>query len=141
MTKRFEFDAAHRLPLHQGKCKHLHGHRYAVEVEIAAETDGQGMVTDFGAVKAIVGRWIDEKWDHATIVVESDAVLLEFLQRIGSRYYVMHERHCQPTAELMAIELYEQCADRLCRPGAPTGAKVTAVTVYETPTSSARYEP
>ena len=29
-----EFDAAHSLPGYQGKCAHLHGHTYQVEVVV-----------------------------------------------------------------------------------------------------------
>ena len=34
-TRRIEFDAAHRVMGHEGKCKHLHGHRYALEARVA----------------------------------------------------------------------------------------------------------
>jgi 6-pyruvoyltetrahydropterin/6-carboxytetrahydropterin synthase len=43
ITKRFVFDAAHQLPNHDGKCAHLHGHTYTLEV------DAQGPVTEYGS--------------------------------------------------------------------------------------------
>jgi 6-pyruvoyltetrahydropterin/6-carboxytetrahydropterin synthase len=30
ITRRLEFDAGHRIPHHDGQCRHLHGHRYAI---------------------------------------------------------------------------------------------------------------
>lgn len=77
VTKIFEFEAAHRLPHHKGKCCNLHGHTYKLEVEVAArvvdfyaandpgEVRGEitGMVIDFGNLKNIVKETIDEL-DH-----------------------------------------------------------------------------
>ena len=36
ITRRLEFDAGHRIPNHQSQCRHLHGHRYALEVTLVA---------------------------------------------------------------------------------------------------------
>jgi len=58
VCKVFRFEAAHKLPNHDGKCKNLHGHSYRVEVEAAGEggpADGradEGMVLDFAVLKA-----------------------------------------------------------------------------------------
>jgi len=46
-----EFEAAHFLPGHQGKCANLHGHTWRVELTIRSETLNDGMVTDFIEVK------------------------------------------------------------------------------------------
>ena len=60
ITRRLEFDAGHRIPDHASQCRHLHGHRYALEITLSGDTikrDGSpvnGMVMDFGDVKAIV---------------------------------------------------------------------------------------
>ena len=59
ITRRLEFDAGHRIPDHKSQCRHLHGHRYAIEITLAGEIirqDGDaanGMVMDFSEVKAI----------------------------------------------------------------------------------------
>ena len=56
ITRRLEFDAGHRIPNHDSRCRHLHGHRYAIEVTVSgdivtAEGDAeQGMVTDFAGM-------------------------------------------------------------------------------------------
>ncbi|MDP2804397.1 MAG: 6-carboxytetrahydropterin synthase, partial [Gallionellaceae bacterium] len=53
ITRRLEFDAGHRIPNHNSQCKHLHGHRYAIEITLSGNiiaTEGiseQGMVMDF----------------------------------------------------------------------------------------------
>lgn len=52
------FDASHQLPdsdfLITKKCANLHGHTYAVDVEIETEELNAGMIIDFSAVKQTV---------------------------------------------------------------------------------------
>ncbi|MHB8760606.1 MAG: 6-pyruvoyl trahydropterin synthase family protein, partial [Thiobacillus sp.] len=35
ITRRLEFDAGHRIPNHGSQCRHLHGHRYALEITLS----------------------------------------------------------------------------------------------------------
>ncbi|MQM35299.1 MAG: 6-carboxytetrahydropterin synthase QueD, partial [Candidatus Accumulibacter phosphatis] len=37
ITRRLEFDAGHRIPDHKSQCRHLHGHRYALEITLGGE--------------------------------------------------------------------------------------------------------
>ena len=37
ITRRLEFDAGHRNPDHRSQCRHLHGHRYAMEITLSGE--------------------------------------------------------------------------------------------------------
>lgn len=68
LVKRFSFDAAHKLPNHNGKCKNLHGHTYFLEVTITGEVnDETGMLLDFGVVKDVVKKLVIEKFDHQYI--------------------------------------------------------------------------
>lgn len=77
ICKRFEFEAAHRLPLHKGKCKNYHGHSYKLEVCIQGMTkpyygvhqdnSETGMVMDFGKLKNIVNELIINKLDHTLL--------------------------------------------------------------------------
>ena len=81
ITRKFTFDAAHRLINHKGKCANLHGHRYVAEITLQAkQLDELGMVVDFSEVKRIIGDWIDHRWDHNTILHPGDPfnrILLE----------------------------------------------------------------
>ena len=57
LTKRFRFEAAHRLPrAPEGhKCRRLHGHSYHVEVAIRGEVDDDaGWLCDFADIAAAV---------------------------------------------------------------------------------------
>ena len=71
IAKEFNFDMAHMLDGHDGKCKNLHGHTYKLQVEVAGElvADGakRGMVMDYADLKAIVKTHILDPMDHAFI--------------------------------------------------------------------------
>lgn len=120
------FDAAHRLPSHPGKCSHLHGHRWLVQVEIEGDLDGAGMVMDFGDVKGRLKALLDEHYDHATLAWEGDEDMVDFLLQQQFRHLVLP---CEPTAENLAAILFGQLEGDL--PG------LVSVTVWETPTNKA----
>lgn len=116
VTKRMEWDAAHRLTTHEGKCATLHGHRYVAEVTCVGRRDTtSGIVVDFGVVKQQVGRFVDLYWDHTTFAHHQDAALIDLMHRdheierksgkpvrLKLPYLFVH----QPTAETIAEELY-----------------------------------
>jgi 6-pyruvoyltetrahydropterin/6-carboxytetrahydropterin synthase len=78
IKRRLEWDAAHRVLRHESKCATLHGHRYIALVTCSApELDACGRVIDFGVVKEVVGLWIDDNWDHTTLVNRDDHDLIE----------------------------------------------------------------
>jgi 6-pyruvoyltetrahydropterin/6-carboxytetrahydropterin synthase len=136
ITRRFEFDAAHRVWGHESKCKHIHGHRYVAEVTVVApRLDDLGRVIDFGVVKEKVGAWIDWNWDHNILLNSRDDPLYEFLSRPAAEYdqytggrkpYGMDFGN--PTAENIARKLYHIANGLL-----PQGIDVVHVRVYETP--------
>ena len=74
VAKDFKWEAAHRLPWHKGKCKHLHGHSYRMTVELEGEPNSQGLVIDFNDIKSMIEPHIQEL-DHTTIISANDAEL------------------------------------------------------------------
>lgn len=53
----FTFAAAHRLPLHGGRCRNLHGHNYRIVVTVAGSPDAvTGMLIDFADLEESVER-------------------------------------------------------------------------------------
>ena len=125
-TRRLEWDAAHRVLRHESKCAHLHGHRYVAEITCLGILDSVGRVIDFGVVKEVVGRWIDDRWDHGTLLNVEDESLLRWLQDNEQKHYVVEG---EPTAEVLAGLLKDVAARELSR----YGVAVVAVTVHETP--------
>ena len=106
ITRRLEFDAGHRIPNHTSQCKHLHGHRYAIEITLAGDVitaegvSEQGMVMDFSDVKRIAKERVVDAWDHAFLVWGKDKVVLDFLQTLPDHKTVVLE--VVPTAENLA---------------------------------------
>ena len=99
-TRKIEFDAAHRVMNHQSNCRMLHGHRYVVEATFVNELDELGMVIDFGVVKEVLGGWINQNWDHNTILNIKDQELGNQIAKItGQNIYYLNNN---PTAENMA---------------------------------------
>lgn len=69
IVRRYDFEAAHFLPLVPDghKCKTMHGHSYVVEVHVTGDVQETGpeagMVVDFGPLDD-VARALFATWDH-----------------------------------------------------------------------------
>lgn len=129
--KRFTFESAHRL-LHMPKghkCGRVHGHSYAVELELEAnDLDLAGFVLDYGELSWF-GKIIDDVWDHRTIVGPDDPLVNTLTVEDG--LFVIDRN---PSAENMAILFYKIAKERL-------GNLLVAVRVYETAKTFAEYRP
>lgn len=145
ITRRLEFDAGHRILGHEGKCRHLHGHRYVAEITVRADAlDNLGRVIDFSVIKEKVGGWIDENWDH-NILLHPDDPLFKLNESVayspkydevfgGRKPFVMPGETNNPTAENLSWVLFQQAKKLL-----PSYLQVINVRLYETPTSFADY--
>ena len=111
-TRKIHFDAAHRVMQHESKCKMLHGHRYVVEASFSApELDKLGRVIDFGAIYEILGKWINENFDHNVILWEKDRALGEAISsETGQQIYYLPYN---PTAENIAHYLFSKICPEL----------------------------
>jgi 6-pyruvoyltetrahydropterin/6-carboxytetrahydropterin synthase len=109
------FAAAHFLSHYQGKCERLHGHNYRVFAYAKGERlDSGGMLVDFGVLKGAL-REVLEGIDHS---------LLNDKEVFAG----------DPSAERIAAYIFGELERRL--PGLP----LSAVEVFETDTSMARFE-
>lgn len=136
ITRRLEWDSAHRVLRHESKCGTLHGHRYVALVTFTAdELDFCGRVVDFGVVKEKLGGWIDENWDHTTLVGRDDVHLYKFcvddVVKGKRRPFIIHG---EPTAENIAARLLAVAQELLEK---DHGIKVVSVEIFETPNCSA----
>ena len=139
-TRRFVIDAGHRVLGHQGKCRHLHGHRYEIEVTVSSRgLDALGMVVDFSVIKDKVGKWLDDNLDHNLILHPDDPLLQDpgnaevFAGR--SPFVMPHGKN--PTAENLAFLVYKQAGELL----RPDGLWIDHVRVYETENCWADFSP
>lgn len=132
------FSAAHRLVNgYQGKCKDLHGHDYLVEVTVACEElDDYGFVIDFGDVKQICNDWIQNHWDHATLVCAADKTLLDFVCKENQHHFVLPADK-NSTVENLTEFLFKQFQTELDK--FSPRVSLQAVTIWESSTANATY--
>lgn len=130
ITRKLEFDAGHRVHNHESKCGTLHGHRYVAEITASApELDALGRVIDFSVLKEKIGSWIDEAWDHTTLVFQDDHQTHNALLAMP-RFKPPFVCSFNPTAENMAAYLLREICPKLM---AGTGVTVTKIRLWETP--------
>ncbi len=136
ITRRLEFDAGHRIPNHNSQCKHLHGHRYAIEITLSGQvitTAGiseQGMVMDFSDVKRIAKERVVDAWDHAFLVYRGDKMVLDFLETLPGHKTVVLD--VVPTAENLAKAAFD-LLDGAYRDTFGNDLRLENVRLFETP--------
>lgn len=136
ITRRLEFDSGHRIPNHDGQCRHLHGHRYAIEVTLTgsvADRPGKaddGMVLDFGDIKRLTNQYVVEPWDHAFLVAKEDAGLVEYLNSIPNHKTVVMER--VPTVENLASAAFK-VLQPVFEKAFEGRLQLSSIRLYETP--------
>lgn len=116
LKKKFRFEAAHKLPHHDGKCQRLHGHSWVgwviVEGDKLMDSGAQkGMVLDYGYISSIVKPLVNEYLDHHYL---NDTLGLE-----------------NPTSEEVARWVFDQLS--------PVIMGLRAVVIEETCTSACIY--
>lgn len=123
IVKHFEFEAAHRLPAHPGKCKYLHGHTYKLDVGVSGSLNSQtGMIADFKQLKDMVADRIIERLDHSCL---ND---LDMVHGFPA--------DC-PTAENMVLWMVEQLRTGL----QTTGCELSLIRLWETSGSWVEWRP
>ena len=136
ITRRLEFDSGHRIPDHQSQCRHLHGHRYAIDITLRGEIIRQagsplnGMVMDFSDIKTLARRNLVDVWDHAFLVWRGDTALLSFLESLPGHKTVVLDR--VPTAENLAAAAFD-LLDPVYRDTYGNHLRLEQVRLYETP--------
>jgi 6-pyruvoyltetrahydropterin/6-carboxytetrahydropterin synthase len=136
ITRRLEFDAGHRIPDHKSQCRHLHGHRYAIEITLSGDIiekagdAANGMVMDFSQVKGLAMQHLVNEWDHAFLVYEGDRVVADFLGKLPGHKTVVLDR--VPTAENLARIAFERL-DGVYRDTYGNHLRLERVRLYETP--------
>lgn len=114
-----DFAAAHFLRDYHGKCERLHGHNYLVRAYAKGqELDKGGMLLDFSVFKSSL-RSVCALLDHTNL---NDIAAFEQ----------------NPSAERIAKYIFDALAKNLASLGID-GAVLSAVDVFETPLSRARY--
>lgn len=110
VTRHFQFEAAHIILNHPGKCKNLHGHSYKLSVTVGdARVPARGYFIDFADLKQVVNEDIISYLDHSFLndlrAFENEVTSAE---NICQWMWMVLENHFQGEYyKLMEIELYE----------------------------------
>lgn len=140
--KEIEFDAGHRVPLHESKCRNPHGHRYRIVAYVGGQLQesgsSTGMVIDFGDIKAALTKYVHDVFDHGFIVQNTDLMMREAFKvndegnsGLGIKTIMVD---FPPTAEEMARAIFRALDSKM-----PDGAQLVQIEVWETPTSMAAF--
>ena len=136
VTRRLEFDAGHRIPDHRSQCRHLHDHRYAIEITLPVDLilqsgdPANGMVMDFSEIKSLANEHLVDVWDHSFLVFSGDTAVVEFLNSLPNHKTVVLP--CIPTAENLAEEAF-RILDRAYQDTYGNNLRLERVRLYETP--------
>ena len=128
ITVEHETDTAHRLSCHKGKCANLHGHRYKFVVSVEAKDSIEGeLFLDFYDFKKIVREYLDETFDHKTVLKDcpENEELIQLLLSMKSAVLLMRT---EPTVEAMTVWVATILNKRL-------EGRLVQLTIYETPTN------
>jgi len=139
ITKHFDFETAHALYGYDGKCKNIHGHSYQLFVTVIgapindSEHIKNGMVMDFGDIKALVNKEIIHVFDHATVLnnLSPHKKLAETLTNLDHKVILVNY---QPTSENMLLDFAERLKSKL-----PKSVSLHSLKLYETANSYAEW--
>ena len=133
-AKRYhDISCGHRVFQHESKCAHLHGHNYRVHFTCEAEElDDIGRVIDFSDMKSRLCMWLEDHWDHKTLIWENDP-WAKVLPEIDPTIVIVP---FNPTAENIAQHLVEVIGPQQL---AGTGIKLIHCDVEETRKCSASF--
>jgi len=129
-----EFDSAHFLKGYPGKCANIHGHRWRIVCEIAAENlqntgPERGMLVDFSTLKKAI-KGLADSLDHQ-LIYEEGALKPVTVAALEEEGFALLALPFTPTAENIAKYLYDEMTAQ--------GFPVSCLTVYETPNNAAAY--
>ena len=133
-AKRYhDISCGHRVFQHESKCAHLHGHNYRVHFTCEAEElDNIGRVIDFSDMKSRLCMWLEDNWDHKTLIWENDP-WAKVLPEIDPTIVIVP---FNPTAENIAQHLVEVIGPQQL---AGTGVSLLQCRVEETRKCSATF--
>lgn len=101
---RVRWRSGHRLMNYEGKCKNLHGEGYTGIFIFQKKRLGKDDIAlDFGLVRSEIRAFIEDHWDHATLLNRKDVFLGETLKSLDNKICLLPYN---PTAERMSEFLF-----------------------------------
>lgn len=163
VTRHHDFSCGHRVVGHEGKCRLLHGHNYRAHFtcQVAPRVRGDsartlatpgglddvGRVIDFSVIKSRLCAWLEDHWDHRTLLWSADDAMRD---AVGAGQNALTETAdvvtfvnsfvfvpFNPTAENMARHLVDVVGPEVL---AGTGCWLVRVEIEETRKCRAAYD-
>lgn len=137
ITKEFDFEMAHALDCHDGKCHNIHGHTYELAVTFIGKpadlpgTPKDGMVIDFADLKTIVKDHVVDVFDHALVLRNTSRFVGVIDDKINERLMMVDY---QPTCENLLVHMVG-----IIRKHLPQHLELHNVNLRETNTSYAEW--
>ncbi len=136
ITKEFDFEMAHALDFHNGKCKNIHGHSYKLSVTLLGapkqdSSSDSGMVMDFKDLKSIINELIIDELDHALMLQENSPYLAVTSSANTPKLVTTSY---QPTCENMLLDFASRITNAI-----PEDLKLIKLTLRETASGYAEW--
>lgn len=131
-----DISCGHRVYGHENKCAHVHGHNYRITFHCEAEhLDNLGRVADFGVIKSLLCMWVEQHWDHKTLLWQEDPLAARLEEIDPGAVYIVG---FNPTAENMAKWLVTELGPMQF--ANTRGVRLVECTVEETRKCSATFK-
>lgn len=134
LTAKADFDSAHFLLGHKGKCSNIHGHRWTIvakinKADLISGGEADGMILDFSDFKKSLRKLADD-FDHK-LIIEKNSLKQSTIDALFSENFSIITLDFRPTAENLAKFFF----DMLKNDGLP----MYELTIFETPDNCAIY--
>lgn len=135
LTKAFTFETAHALHGYDGKCKNIHGHSYKLFVTVKGipsedQNDVKlGMVMDFGDLKKIINKEVEDLFDHAILLNQNSPHKGLGEKLLAEGHHVVFTDY-QPSCENMILWMVDKIKAQL-----PQNIELVALKLHETENS------
>ena len=105
------FSSAHIIPEYE-KCGRLHGHTYAVHVNVKGEMDEKGIIIDFSLLKGTL-REIVNNLDHKILVPRESKVLRIEKKNDNVKISLLDKQYLFPIDDCVFLPLNSTSAENL----------------------------
>lgn len=142
IVRKGSFDAGHRVMNERMKCFNLHGHTYLYEVGFYFNTTKDiGYAIDFKEIKRVACAFIDEFFDHGTILNPQDNDVIDLCLSSGWKTWILgdYENYINPTVENITAELMV-CIHYIFDKLDAEGLFLKRLTIHETPNCYVEYQ-
>jgi 6-pyruvoyltetrahydropterin/6-carboxytetrahydropterin synthase len=108
---KLKFAAAH-FATFEGQCEPLHGHNYAVTIEVTGTLTDDAWVADFGLLKSL-GKALCDELDHK-FLLQRDSRVLEIDEGMSNWKVRFRERgYVFPKSDVIPLPIDNTTAERL----------------------------